>query len=179
MKSLWKRFKSLWNRFSDTIFDKFFSKRLLKAADKCEHECRYALQCTFIPELVSGIREGRLSVDDFLNIDVWKVSLDKIYGSDYLFKWEDFDYRKYSITEKHTAIIFLFPQPMMSPDAMYGAVIVNNETNAVAYYTLELTHQGDYMFVATTDENRFIFGTFKEASIESFLERIKQECQFV
>ena len=167
--------KKLWKKFSDRIFDLFFAKRLAKACDDLEHEDRYALQYAFIPELVNGISTGKVSIDDFLNIDAWKVTLTKIYGKGFFFRWGDFCCDICCVEDGITVIMLYFPKPMQAPDALYGAVLVNTTTNATAYYTLELALDGSYVLGSTMPGKRYNYGTVEEPLLQNFMIRVMEQ----
>ena len=162
------------------LWSKLFGKRVEDVSDEKRHKYRYALQYDFIPELVYGIFTGRLDIDSFLSTDVWKVALNKIYGEEFYFDWDDFDYRKYGINDnEYTIVLLLFPRPRAVGDALYGAVLVNNRTNVAAYYTLELAVDGGYILGSATIKEHFYFGTLKNASKDSFFNWVIEQKQYI
>ena len=41
------------------------------------------------------------------------------------------------VGKDHTVIFYNFPEPRQIPEALYGAVLINNITGKAKYYTLE------------------------------------------
>lgn len=162
--------KKYWNMLCDKIFDLFFAKSIKKVSDELEHENRYALQYVFIPQLVGGISAGKLSVDDFLNFDIWKSTLLKIYGDGFFFRWEELHYEILRVKNEHTIILLEFPKPATAPDALYGAVLVDDKSKKAVYYTLELTFDGDYVLGSTVPGQHFNFGRIEKNDKESFVD---------
>ncbi len=161
--------KKLWNMLCDKIYDIFFAKSVAKACDEFEHEDRCRLQYRFIPELVFGITAGKVSVDDFLDIDSWKATLSKDSREGFLFRWEELGVEKHIVDDGCTVILLSFPKPISAPEALYCAVLVDDRIKIATYYTLEFSAAGEYVLGSITPDMHFYFGKLKNPEKELFL----------
>ena len=87
------------------------------------------LQYFYIPKLVDAVNNGCLPSTVLHMVDEWDF-------------WDDCDreegfYASRIETEQdHTVIFYNFPEPQQIPEALYGAVLINNITGKANYYTI-------------------------------------------
>ena len=143
------------------IFDTLFRKKVntVTVSDETKHKCRYFLQYILIPKFVEDIRLGKLKYESLFNINLYKTAAEKFYGKNFFFEWNSFECLELPFDDVYAACLFTFPKPLIAPDAMYGTVLVNLKNGAAAYYTLELTDDGDYLLGQSSVDKHYTFGS--------------------
>ena len=106
------------------------------------HEIRYDVQQYFIPEMVECVKDGYLPFIALFPSAQWYSNLRMDYDIEELKAakvWESFE--KIEIDEDNMIILYTFPQPEEVPEALYGAVLLNQSTNDSKYFTLEASYE--------------------------------------
>ena len=95
------------------------------------------------------------------------------------FTWDDFFVEIVHLDENLPAIVYTFPTPGEAPEAKYGAIVINNNTDKITYFTLEMTiHPGRWALGQNTPNEHFTVGLFDvEPSKEKFFELIMGAAQ--
>lgn len=141
------------------IFDRLFRKRVNEVSCETRHKCLYFLQYILIPTIVEDIRLGKLKEKSLFDVNLYKTAAEKICGKDFFLEWNSFECLDIPFGEEYTACLFTFPKPLMAPEALLGAVLVNRKAKTVAYYTLELAADGDYLLGYQSVDKHFTFGS--------------------
>ena len=141
------------------IFDRLFRRKMDKVSCETRHKCLCFLQYVLIPQIVENIRLGKLKAESLFDVDLYKTAAKNIYGKSFFLEWNNFECIDVPFGEEYTACLFTFPKPLMAPEAMLGAVIVNRKAKTVAYYTLELAADGDYLLGYKSVDKHFTFGS--------------------
>ena len=141
------------------IFDRLFRKKVDEVSCETRHKCLYFLQYILIPKIVENIRLGKLKEESLFDVNLYKVAAKKIYGKNFFLEWNKFECIDFPFGEEYTACLFTFPKPQMAPEALFGTVLVNRKTKTVAYYTLELAADGDYLLGYKSVDKHFTFGS--------------------
>ena len=94
------------------------------------HWDRTELQYFYIPKLVDAVNNGCLPSTALHMVDEWDFW-------DECDREEGFDVDWLEVGKDHTVIFYNFPEPRQIPEALYGAVLINNITGKAKYYTLE------------------------------------------
>jgi hypothetical protein len=100
-----------------------------------------------------------LKEESLFDVNLYKVAAKKIYGKNFFLEWNNFECINFPFGEECTACLFTFPKPLMAPEALFGTVLVNRKTKTVAYYTLELAADGDYLLGYKSVDKHFTFGS--------------------
>ena len=106
------------------------------------YEIRYDVQQYFIPEMVECVKDGYLPFIALFPSAQWYSNLRVKYELEELKAakvWESFE--KIEIDEDNMIILYTFPQPEEVPEALYGAVLLNQSTNDLKYFTLEASYE--------------------------------------
>jgi hypothetical protein len=106
------------------------------------HDIRYDVQQYFIPEMVECVKDGYLPFIALFPSAQWYSNLRMDYDIEELKAakvWESFE--KIEIDEDNMIILYTFPQPEEVPEALYGAVLLNQSTNDSKYFTLEASYE--------------------------------------
>ena len=89
--------------------------------------------------------------------------------------WEDFE--KIELDEGNTILLYTFPQPEDATEARYGAVLINQSTKDLNYFTLEASY-GDIWAVCSRDTSMHSCLDFWDsADKDKFVEWVKGRIQ--
>ena len=113
------------------------------------HSDRYFLQYRFIPDLVDDVSKGEISVDDLMDKDWWECSIQLFNDMNFTFEWEELRCEKMKVNDNYEMVVYTFPVPKQTPDAAYGAVLINTANNDATYFTLEYTFGNRWMLCST------------------------------
>ena len=105
------------------------------------HDIRYHVQQYFIPEMVECVMDGYLPFIALFPSAQWLSNLRMYYELEDLKAakvWESFE--KIQVDEDTMIVLYTFPQPEDVPEAIYGAVLLNQATNEIKYFTLEIDY---------------------------------------
>lgn len=137
-----------------------------------KHQLRYQVEYQFIPELVEVVSQGILPSAVFTMFDIWERILKDKYGSDFDLE-EGYDCQEIKINERYDIFFITFPEPDNVPDAIYGAIVVDNQENAYRYYTLEMSFNGSWVVGRkTNDGNHYNYGTLDSCTPKAFLKKL-------
>lgn len=115
------------------------------------HEFRYELQYRFIPKLVAEVNDGYLPSTALHMVKGWDI-----WGE---YEWEEgFYIDRLEVEQSHTIIFYNFPEPQQIPEALYGAVLIDNTTGKAEYYTLEYGYMGTWILGSKTLDGHHNFG---------------------
>jgi hypothetical protein len=106
------------------------------------HDIRYHVQQYFIPEMVECVMDGYLPFIALFPSAQWLSNLRMDYELEDLKAakvWESFE--KIQVDEDTMIVLYTFPQPEEVPEALYGAVLLNQSTNDSKYFTLEASYE--------------------------------------
>ena len=116
------------------------------------HRARYELQYVYIPKLVADVNDGYLpstALHVVKGWDIWNR-----------YEWEEgFFIDRLEIGTSHTVVFYNFPEPQQMPEALYGAVLIDNATGKAEYYTLEYGLEGAWVLGSKTTTDHYSFGT--------------------
>lgn len=125
------------------------------------HRARYELQYVYIPKLVADVNDGYLpstALHVVKGWDIWNR-----------YEWEDgFYIDRLDIGASHTVVFYNFPEPQQMPEALYGAVLIDNATGKAEYYTLEYGLEGAWVLGSKTTTGHYSFGTLDTRERSAF-----------
>ena len=98
----------------------------------------YALEYGFIPQVVEWYRREQIPVEALMDLNWMKEHLLSRGYQDFEFDFKDFSCKPAEIDDNHIMVLYIFPEPYMTPLAKYGAILLHKGHKANArYYTLE------------------------------------------
>ena len=106
------------------------------------HDIRYHVQQYYIPEMVEDVKDDFLPLSSLFPSEEWcddvsfECDLDELNAEEV---WENFEQIEFG--EGNMIILYTFPQPEDTPEAIYGAVLLNKSTNDMTYFTLEASFE--------------------------------------
>lgn len=112
--------------------------------------CRLFLQNAFIAELVNGVRAGEIPHSELLNKQGWKFYLNMVHGEDFVFEWDEFEAKAYSLEESLTVVTYKFPMPKIEHEQIFAGVIIDKETSTADLYFLEYVNPNEWHFGSST-----------------------------
>lgn len=65
-------------------------------------------------------------------------------------------------------VFYNFPEPQQMPEALYGAVLIDNATGKAEYYTLEYGLEGAWVLGSKTTTGHYSFGTLDTRERSAF-----------
>ena len=139
-----------------------------------QHEIRYYVQQNFIPEMVESVKDGYLPSIAIFPSPLWYYNLRMEYELDELKAakvWDDFE--RIEVDEDRLIVIYIFPQPVEAPEALYGAVLLNQSTNDVKYFTLESGNEDKWVVCRRDASMHSCLEIWDSADKEKFLEWVK------
>ena len=146
-------------------------------ADEKKHSDRYFLQYSYIPDLVAYVSNGETTSDILLDTKWWKCWIEKMVDEEFFFEWDELHCEKIEVNDKYDMVVYTFPKPRQTPDAAYGAVLINTTNNDATYYTLEYTFGDKWMLCSTNQNTHSNFGTTENLGLTSFIELISEKAK--
>jgi hypothetical protein len=129
----------------------------------------YRVEYEFVPALMNAYKKyGKLSL--FNDVNVWKKNVQSWGPSIYEnFDWDALQIKTYGKEgDDVIVVLYVFPEPFRSPQAAYGAIVIENDN--VNYYTFELSVEGDYVLGSKSAlDIHFNFGNYPAMSADKFL----------
>ena len=140
-----------------------------------KHSDRYFLQYRFIPDLVDDVSKGKISVDDLMDKDWWECSIQLFNDMNFTFEWEELRCEKMKVNDNYEMVVDTFPVPKQTPDAAYGAVLINTANNDATYFTLEYTFGNRWMLCSTKQGTHRNYGTVENQGLEAFVAVVSEK----
>lgn len=126
------------------------------------HWDRTELQYFYIPKLVDAVNNGYLPSTALHMVDEWDFW-------DECDREEGFYASQLEAEQDHTVIFYNFPEPQQIPEALYGAVLINNITGKAKYYTLEYGYMDSWILGSKTLKGHCNYGTLDSRERSAFL----------
>lgn len=154
-----------------------FKKEATTLTDDQKHEYRYFLQYKFIPDLVTKVSEGVISRDYILNVDWWESFIKKEIDDNFFFEWDKLHFESLKISDTYVIALYVFPQPRQTPDAVFGAVLINTTNNDATYYTLEFSFGGNWLLGSMNKTRHLNYGKLENPGLKSFIYRVLERAK--
>ena len=142
------------------------------------HDIRYHVQQYFIPEMVECVMDGYLPFIALFPSAQWLSNLRMDYELDDLKAakvWESFE--KIQVDEDTMIVLYTFPQPEDVPEAIYGAVLLNQDTNEIKYFTLEASCEDKWAVCSRDTSMHSCHGFWDSADKAKFVEWVMDRLQ--
>ena len=136
-----------------------------------KHDYRYNIQYFFIPKLIEAVSAGAMPPMAFTNTGFWESVLKDIYDKDFVLE-EGYNCEVLKINERYNIFFYTFPEPEEIPEALYGAIVVDNQEHTMAYFTLEMDFNNSWIIGSKTPDKHHNFGTLGSRNPEAFIEWI-------
>ena len=142
------------------------------------HDIRYHVQQYFIPEMVECVMDGYLPFIALFPSAQWLSNLRMDYELEDLKAakvWESFE--KIQVDEDTMIVLYTFPQPEDVPEAIYGAVLLNQDTNELKYFTLEASYEDKWAVCSRDTSMHSCHGFWDSADKAKFVEWVMYRLQ--
>ena len=142
------------------------------------HDIRYHVQQYFIPEMVECVMDGYLPFIALFPSAQWLSNLRMDYELEDLKAakvWESFE--KIQVDEDTMIVLYTFPQPEDVPEAIYGAVLLNQDTNELKYFTLEASYEDKWAVCSRDTSMHSCHGFWDSADKAKFVEWVMERLQ--
>ena len=134
------------------------------------HEIRYYIQYIFLPELVQSVSDGYLPSIALFPSPLWYYNFRQKYDVEDLNTAGVYErFERIDVDENHMLILYIFPQPLEMPEAVYGAVMLNTMTNDAEYYTLEGDVADRWVIGHKTTSSHSNLGSLDSADKDKFV----------
>ena len=143
-----------------------------------QHEIRYYVQQHFIPEMVECVKDGYLPFIALFPSAQWYSNLRMEYELEELKAakvWESFE--KIEVNEDNMIILYTFPRPEDVSEALYGAVLLNQSTNGLKYFTLEASYENQWAVCSKDASRHFCLEFWDSADKDTFVDWVKDRIQ--
>lgn len=142
------------------------------------HDIRYHVQQYFIPGMVECVMDGYLPFIALFPSAQWLSNLRMDYELEDLKAakvWESFE--KIQVDEDTMIVLYTFPQPEDVPEAIYGAVLLNQATNEIKYFTLEASYEDKWAVCSRDTSMHSCHGFWDSADKAKFVEWVMDRLQ--
>ena len=142
-----------------------------KISSELRHEIRYHVQQFFIPELAECVKDGYLPYIALFPSAQWYSNLRMDYELEDLKAakvWESFE--KIQVDEENMIVLYTFPNPEDVPEAIYGAVLLNQTTNELKYFTLEASYNDRWAVCGRDTSMHSCHGFWDSADKDKFVQ---------
>lgn len=142
-----------------------------KISSELRHEIRYHVQQFFIPELAECVKDGYLPYIALFPSAQWYSNLRMDYELEDLKEakvWESFE--KIQVDEENMIVLYTFPKPEDVPEAIYGAVLLNQTTNELKYFTLEASYNDRWAVCCRDTSMHSCHGFWDSADKDKFVQ---------
>lgn len=128
----------------------------------------YDLEYFFIPQLVKLCNDKQLSPNCLTDLDFWKRFMENNEMTPE-FNWDELSVEFQAIDDDKGIFFYIFPKPEHSPEAKYGAVIIDSKEQTFRYFTFEKEDE-NWCVGETTEQKHIAHGFFdKDAGLSDFI----------
>ena len=153
----------------------YMRKAIEEALDEKKHSDRHLLQYKYIPDLVADVSTGDLPTDALLDTDWWKSCIELFENEDFYFEWDELHCDKIKVNDDYEMVVYTFPKPRQTPDAAYGAVLINTANSDATYYTLEYSFCERWMLCSMNQGTHRNYGEVENIGLENFMELVSKK----
>ena len=140
----------------------------LKQLDRCH------LEQAHIPALITAVKADLVSTGVLFDIEYWKKVVNKDENREFYYEWDKLSILQLPGYMECRIIIYKFPKPVMMPDVKYAAIIIDNISDAIYYYTLELSIDNTWILHGRDQINEFNYGEAKSGELKDFVIWLKK-----
>ena len=133
----------------------------------------YGPECRWLPGLVKMVSNGQIP-SEALTDETWIRETIQSKINDALLKaeWDNFKIKRVDNYGEYKLITYEFPEPKITPEAKYAAVMLNTATLQADYYTLEMSYDDKWYYCSATEEEHFNYGEAESTDLDNFIEWI-------
>jgi hypothetical protein len=123
--------------------------------------------------LFKAVSDGQLVPEALTDEDWIRKKIQSRVSSKAMHKeWDSFRINRVDNYGDYKLIVYQFPEPKVVPEAKYGAVLMNTQTLAIDYYTLEKTFNDKWVYGSMSTQQHCNFGEVDTADLDKFIEWI-------
>lgn len=148
-----------------------------ESSDSERHLCLYYLEYKFIPTLVAEVSAGKLPHNAILQTSVWETYIKESVDKNFFLEWDELQCEGCKIDETYVMALYIFPTPRKTPEAAFGAVLINTKTNNATYYTLESSFGGNWVLGSTTLNAHYNLGNLPNPELKSFIDWVVKKAK--
>lgn len=124
-------------------------------------EIRQHIQYLFIPQLVQSVNDGYLPSIALFPSPLWYYNLRHQFDEGSVREAKVYEEcERIEIDSDHILILYTFPEPWISGQAAYGAIILNTSANQADYYTLQAGPDGRWQVAHVTASENSVLETW-------------------
>lgn len=140
------------------------------------HQARYTMEFRFIPEMVEACQNGELPIDALGNFNFWYKCLTDDSKNPFAFEWNELTADIEHLNDETAILKYTFPVPMMEPEALFAAVVMNRAEKTLNYYTLEKSFNNTWAVCnPSTQGDKNIGVLTSEPTMENFVKFLKSQ----
>lgn len=134
----------------------------------------YQPEFRWLPDvLFKAVTEKRITLEALTDEEWLRENIQNKASSPEMAKeWDSFRINRVDNYGDYKLIVYQFPEPKVVPEAKYGAVLMNTQTLAIDYYTLEMTYNGKWVYGSMSTECHNNYGEVDSPDLEKFIEWI-------
>ena len=123
--------------------------------------------------LFKAVADGQLAPEALTDEEWIRKNIQKNAAISYVAQeWDSFKINRVDNYGDYKLIVYQFPEPKVVPEAKYGAVLMNTQTLAIDYYTLEMTYNGKWVYGSMSPECHNNYGEVDTDDLDKFIEWI-------
>jgi hypothetical protein len=133
----------------------------------------YGPEFRWFPGLVKMVSNGQIP-SEALTDETWirETIQSRIDNALLKAEWDNFKIKRVDNYGEYKLITYEFPEPKISPEAKYAAVMLNTTTLQADYYTLEMSVDDKWYYCGATEEEHFNYGEAESTDLDNFIEWI-------
>ena len=144
-----------------------------------KHQQRYYLEYRFIPELLHMVECGQIQPGYLYNVNPWRPWIER-ENVGFEFDWESLNVEIIRLDDSKDIILYKFPIPEQTPEAICGAIVLNIKSYKGCYYTLEASYNGKWVLGSTSIDSighktHSNYGDLKDPNIRTFLDWVVKQ----
>lgn len=133
----------------------------------------YNPEFCWLPGLVKMVSNGQMP-SEALTDETWirETIQSRINNALLKAEWDNFKIKRVDNYGEFKLITYEFPEPKLSPEAKYAAVMLNTATLQADYYTLEMSEDNKWYYCSATEEEHVNYGEAESTDLNNFIEWI-------
>lgn len=150
----------------------------MKSAARIKRPHIYYPVYYLLPDLFSYVSKGETPIEALMDEDWIRLTIKaRLVNPAKQFSdcWNSFKINRVESFGEYKLIIYQFPEPKFTPEAKYGAVMLNTTTLAIDYYTMELSFDGQWAYCGCTTERHNNYGSFDSGELDDFIKWVLED----
>ncbi len=170
IKKAFPEFMKWLNQAVDQYFEAMDNIRKRQDSRSGRRSYIYEMEYYFLPSMIDAVTDGKLN-QNALSDESWlRHNIQEKCPSQYAREWETFRIERMQNFGEYRLIVYEFPKPIEIPEAIYGAVLLNTQTNQSNFYTLEYSFEHRWVLGGMSRTKHANYGTIDSPDLEKFLD---------